>query len=141
MNLLAVIFDNATCNPNLKTSLQDSVVSNEEDENENAPLLHSLQTSRENDSQDLVGNEGNQIEELGNRNDQKPKDTKFISLKRSWSSRGYQERALSTLDKDSEDRCIEEKRISMLEFVWKLEGKLQQQLRRTFHPSNLAQKC
>lgn len=120
------VFDTATCNPNLKTSLKDSVVSNEKDENENAPLLHSLQTGRENGSQDLVGNEGNQIGELGIREDGKPEDTKFISLKRSWSSRGSQESALNTLDKDREDRCIEEKRISMLECVWKLEGQLQQ---------------
>lgn len=137
----SIVFDNATWNPNLEASLQDSVVSNEEDENESAPLLHSLQTGLENGSQDLVGSEGNQIGELGNRNDQKPEDTKFISLKRSWSSRGNQGRALNTLDKDSEDRCIEEKRISILEYVWKLEGQLQQQLRRTLHPSNLAQKC
>lgn len=59
-------------------------------------------------------------------------EPEFVSLKRRWSSRGSQEVSVSYEDlaKAKEDRRIEEKRLSVLEYVRNLEEQLQQQARR-----------
>ena len=59
--------------------------------------------------------------------EEKPEEPEFISLKRRWSSRGTSDAILASLDKVKEDRRIEEKRLSVLEYVWKFEEQLQQQ--------------
>ncbi|KAG0613942.1 hypothetical protein M758_6G139300 [Ceratodon purpureus] len=54
-------------------------------------------------------------------------EPEFLSLKRRWSSRGTQEISVETLAKAKEDRRMEEKRLSVLEYVRNLEEQLQQQ--------------
>lgn len=61
------------------------------------------------------------------RNEGKVDEPEFASLKRRWNSRGSQEVSVETLNKAKEDRRIEEKRLSVLEYVWKFEEQLQQQ--------------
>lgn len=55
----------------------------------------------------------------------KPEFVSLLSLKRRWSARGSQE--TESLAKAKEDRRIEEKRLSVLEYVKNLEEQLQQQ--------------
>ncbi|KAG0626180.1 hypothetical protein M758_2G108400 [Ceratodon purpureus] len=57
----------------------------------------------------------------------KPELNSLLSLKRRWSARGSQEVSAETLAKAKEDRRIEEKRLSVLEYVRNLEEQLQQQ--------------
>ena len=54
-------------------------------------------------------------------------EPEFVSLKRRWSSRGTQEVSVETLAKAKEDRRMEEKRLSVLEYVRNLEEQLQLQ--------------
>jgi hypothetical protein len=57
----------------------------------------------------------------------KPEFNSVLSLKRRWNARGSQEVSAETLAKAKEDRRIEEKRLSVLEYVRNLEEQLQQQ--------------
>jgi hypothetical protein len=57
-------------------------------------------------------------------------EPEFVTLKRRWSSRGTQEISVESLAKAKEDRRIEEKRLSVLEYVRNLEEQLQRQARR-----------
>lgn len=61
------------------------------------------------------------------RQEEKPQEPEFMSLKRRWGSRGTSDAIQASLDKVKEDRRIEEKRLSVLEYVWKFEEQLQQQ--------------
>ena len=56
-----------------------------------------------------------------------PELNSLLSLKRRWNARGSQEVSVETLAKAKEDRRIEEKRLSVLEYVRNLEEQLQQQ--------------
>ena len=121
----SAVIGNEVCKPKLKMSLKGVTI--EEDKKESALQLHSLRKSCENSLPVSVGGVRQQIGKLVVRNDEKAEETEFISLKRRWSARSSQDGPLDALDKVKEDRRNEEKRLSVLEYVWKFEEQLQQQ--------------
>lgn len=121
----SAVIANEICKPKMKISLKG--VSIEEDKKESALQLHSLRKSSDNSLPVSVGSVRQQIGKLVVRNDEKSEETEFISLKRRWSARSSQDGPLDALDKVKEDRRNEEKRLSVLEYVWKFEEQLQQQ--------------
>ena len=121
----SAVIGNEISKPKLKISLKGVTV--EEDKKETALQLHPLRKSSENSLPVSVGSVRQQIGKLVVRNDEKAEETEFISLKRRWSARSSQDGPLDALDKVKEDRRNEEKRLSVLEYVWKFEEQLQQQ--------------
>jgi len=103
-------------------------VSDLEDKLENTGSgLGSSKTGAENVVRNPLSGGKRQTGKVVIRNEGKVDEPEFASLKRRWNSRGSQEVSIETLNKAKEDRRIEEKRLSVLEYVWKFEEQLQQQ--------------